>query len=94
MKFIITESQVDSLCKVFEKFINNEDYEGVCDVGVDYDDVMDSFVLNIFFDGRFAVEKGSRFTAHIKKIINQVGNKFMDGYGEKPLLYLHYKNCS
>lgn len=94
MKFIIIESQVESMCKVFEKFLNTENYEGVCDIGVDYDEEHDKFVINIFFDRRFAVKKGSKFTAHIKKIINQVGNKFMDGYGKKPFLYLHYKDCS
>lgn len=94
MRFIITESQVEKLCKVFEKFIATENYEGICDVDVDYDDTMDRFVLNIFFDRRFAVEKGRKFDAHMKKVIGQMYDRFIIATSYKPFLYVHYKDCN
>lgn len=90
MKVIVTESQVERLVSIFDKFINSESYEGVTNVMVDYDEVMDKYVLNIFFDTHFAAEKGSKFNTHMKKVINQVGLKFYDVTGMKPLLYYHF----
>lgn len=90
LKVIVTESQVERLVSIFDKFMNSESYEGVTNVMVDYDEVMDKYVLNIFFDTRFAVEKGSKFNSHMKKIINQVGLKFYEVTGMKPLLYHHF----
>lgn len=94
MNFIITESHVEKLCKVFEKFIATENYEGVCDVEVDYDEEHDKFVINIFFDRRFAVEKGSKFNAHVKRVIGQIKDRFIISTNHKPFLYLHYKDCN
>jgi len=91
MKVIITESQVEKLISIFEKFVNSESYEGVVDIGVDYDEIMDKFVLNIFFDKKFAIDLGLRFNSIRKKVINEIGMKFMDVTGFYPLLYEHYK---
>ena len=95
MKYIITESQVNSLIKVYSNFINSETYEGVCDVVIDYDDEMNKFVLNIFFDKEFVISLNdfSKQTKFTKNMVITIAQKFYDFVGKAPLLYKHYKDC-
>jgi hypothetical protein len=53
MKVLISESQLDKLKSIFSSLYDAKDYEGVCDIQVDYDEVMDKIVLNIFFDRKY-----------------------------------------
>lgn len=93
MKYLITESQVESLLNVFNHFINSENYEGVCNVLVDYDEEMDRFVLNVFFNLTYNINLGSKQHSFVKNSINEIGNKFFDFIGKKPLMYIHYNDC-
>lgn len=94
MKYIITESQVDTLIKIFTDFVNSESYEGVCSIGVDYDDVMSKFVINVFFKREFFINKNGGVTSsYIRKVINEVGYKFKDFTGNTPLMYQHFEDC-
>lgn len=93
MKFIITESQIDHMCKVFENLLLTESYEGVCNVDVDYDDVFDKFVINIFFDRKFSIKAGPKISSIRHKVVNKIGQKFFDFIGRKPFIYDHYEDC-
>jgi hypothetical protein len=94
MKYIIKESQVDNLIKIFTKLVNSETYEGVCNIGVDYDDVMNRFVINIFFNRNFFVNKdGGKTSSHMRRVTNDVGGKFLNFTGKTPLIYQHYDSC-
>jgi hypothetical protein len=93
MKVLISESQVDKLKSIFSSLYDVKDYEGVCDIQVDYDEVMDKIVLNIFFDRKFAITNGKNFNRIRKSVINSVGTKALNWLNNKPLLYEHYEDC-
>ena len=93
MKYIIKESQVDALLRVFSKFINSESYEGVCNITIDYDNEMSRFVINIFFDRKYLIDLGNKTPSYLKRIVNDVNEKFLYFTGYKPLLYSHYDDC-
>lgn len=93
MKYLVTESQVNSLINVYTNFLNSETYEGVCDVMVDYDEVMDKFVLNIFFDREFIIPLGEGQTRFINKKVRSIAGKFYHFTGKVPMWYNHFKNC-
>lgn len=95
MKVIITESQVGKIINVFSKFLNKDLKEGVCDVMVDYDEIMDRFVLNIFFDRKYIVklDDGGKQSNFIRKTINEYGNLFRSLSSKNPLIYQHFNDC-
>jgi hypothetical protein len=95
MKYVINESQVDNLIRVYSNFINSKKREGVCDILVDYDYIMDKFILNIFFDREFIINlgDGSKQTSFIRKTYNEIGQTFLSFIGLTPLLYEHYSEC-
>jgi hypothetical protein len=95
MKVIITESQVEKVINVFSKFLNKDSRKGVCNVTIDYDDMMDRFVLNIFFDRMYLVnlDSGGKQTNFIVKVVNEYGNLFRSLSSKNPLIYQHYDDC-
>lgn len=95
MKIIITESQVEKIINIFSKFLNKNTSEGVCHVMIDYDDVMNRFVLNIFFDRKYIVKlgNGGKQSNFIRKTVDEYGNLFRNFSEENPLIYQHYDNC-
>ena len=95
MKLIITESQVDRVINTFTRFLNKRSREGVCHVMVDYDEMMDRFVLNIFFDRKYVVKlnDGGKQSNFLRKTVNEYGNLFRDLSGQNPLIYQHYDDC-
>lgn len=95
MKVIITESQVEKVINLFSKTLNKRKREGVCNVMVDYDEVMDRFVLNIFFDRKYMVklDDGGKQSSFLRKIVDEYGNLFSDFSGHNPLIYQHFNNC-
>lgn len=95
MKIIITESQVEGIIKIFSKFLNKQSYDGVCNVMIDYDDMMNRFVLNIFFDRNYLTDlnDGGKQSNFLRKTVNEYGNLFRNFSGHNPLIYQHYDNC-
>jgi hypothetical protein len=96
MKYIITESQVGPLLKVYSFFLSSQKFVGVCNIDVDYDDVMGRFVLNIFFDTKYIlkVDKQGMKKWYQNKIVNDIGNKFYQFTNVRPLMYDHYTDCN
>ena len=95
MKYIITESHVKSLIKVYHNLMNSEKYDGVCEIMVDYDEMFDKFVLNIFFNREYLINlnTGSKQTSYLRKMVDEIGNIFLLFTGKTPLIYQHYYNC-
>jgi len=95
MKVIITESQVGKVINLFSKTLNKRKRDGVCNVMVDYDEVMDRFVLNIFFDRKYIVklDDGGKQSSFLRKTVNEYGNLFRDFSNHNPLIYEHFDEC-
>ncbi len=95
MKIKITKSQVENLISVFSKFLNRDLLGGVCNVIVDYDDEMNRFVLNVFFDRKHLVKlnDGGKQSNFLRKTVNEYGNLFRGLSGQNPLIYQHYGDC-
>ena len=93
MKVLISESQVDKLKRIYASLYDVKDYEGVCEIGVHYDEEFDKIILNIFFDRKFAVEKGSGFNKVKNTVTNDVGMKALNWMKKTPWIYIHFKNC-
>lgn len=96
MKYIILESQLDKVVNAFDSFINSQSYYGVCRVMVDYDEQIDKFVLNVFFDKKhiLSLNSGSKQTKFIRDVINEIGSNFYSFTTLKPLMYEHFDTCS
>jgi hypothetical protein len=55
---------------------------------------MNRFVINIFFNRNFFVNKdGGKTSSHMRRVINDVGWKFLKFTGKTPLIYQHYDGC-
>lgn len=95
MKVIITESQVGKVINLFSKTLNKRKRDGVCNVMVDYDEFMDRFVLNIFFDRKYIVklDDGGKQSSFLRKTVNEYGNLFRDFSNHNPLIYEHFDEC-
>jgi len=93
MKILISESHVNQFLGILEKIFENEKYEGVCSLGFDYDEQMDKFVINIFFDREYAISHGPNFNKVKNKAINDIGNKTVLWLNKTPLLFSHYDIC-
>ena len=93
MKVLISESQVDKLKSIISSLYDVKDYEGVCNIQVDYDEEFDKFVLNIFFNRKFAITNGKNFNKIKNSVINSVGLKTLNWINTKPLIYMHYEDC-
>ena len=97
MKYIITESQVGPLLKVYSSFLASQTFVGVCNVDVDYDDVMNRFVLNIFFDSKYIlkVDEHGMKKWYQNKIVSDIVNRFNQFTNvRRPLIYNHYTDCN
>jgi len=97
MKYIISEQQKnelkDNLRDIIQSYLdkNIENYYAIKRFWVDYNDVHDSYDINIFFDRQIAVEMGGginmlirRAGSHISHELNEIFN------GIKLKYYVHY----
>ena len=58
-------------------------------------EMFDKFVLNIFFNREYLINlnTGSKQTSYLRKMVDEIGNKFLLFTGKTPLIYQHYDNC-
>lgn len=94
MKYVITESQQDNLLSAFNQLMNSTSYKGVCRIWVDYDEIMDRYLINVFFSKDYLVNVAKERTAGIMRTtINQVAKRFFEFTGLRPMLYHHIDEC-
>ena len=50
---------------------------------------------NIFFNREYLINlnTGSKQTSYLRKMVDEIGNKFLLFTGKTPLIYQHYDNC-
>lgn len=94
MRIIISETQLERFKMAIDSFIDIKDYEGVCSLLLDYDEIMDKFVVNVFFDRKYFIGKSGGKTSSIhRKTINDIGEKIQSFTGDRVLLYSHFEDC-
>lgn len=94
MKYVITESQQDNLLSAFNQLMNSTSYKGVCRIWVDYDEIMDRYLINVFFSKDYLVNVvKERTVGFLLKTINLVTKRFFEFTGLTPFVYHHIDEC-
>ena len=68
------ERKFTKLLNNIQEYLNSNSYDSVVRVMVDYDEVMDDVIVNIFFDAEHAVKLGGG----INRVIKSTGKKIME----------------
>jgi len=89
MKYIITESKLErSIQKYLDSIVG--EYRVLNRIWADYDEVHDSFDINLFYDWEEAKEEGSLFTQLLKNQTREIHNDLKGFfYGIKFHFYYH-----
>jgi hypothetical protein len=90
----MSDSKIEKLLGLYQSYVDEFDYKEICRIWVDYEEVMDDIILNVFFSKRMAIDYGGRLTAISNRIIDEIGRKFFNFVGVKPKLYIHYEFCN
>jgi uncharacterized protein len=80
------ERKFTKLLNNIEEYINSNSYNSVIRVMVDYDEVMDDVIVNIFFDAEHAVKLGGGINSVIKKS----GKKIMEDLSVFPFDFKYH----
>jgi hypothetical protein len=80
------ERKFTKLLNNIEEYINSNSYNSVVRVMVDYDEVMDDVIVNIFFDAEHAVKLGGG----INSVIKRSGKKIMEDLSVFPFDFKYY----
>jgi hypothetical protein len=80
------ERKFTKLLNNIEEYINSNSYNSVVRVMVDYDEVMDDVIVNIFFDAEHAVKLGGGINSVIKKS----GKKIMEDLSVFPFDFKYH----
>ena len=70
--------------------INNMKFHAVKRVEFDYDEMMDGFHINIFFDRQFAIDNPKNFNKVKQNAIKEIGSTITTFFPFKFYIYLHY----
>jgi hypothetical protein len=90
----MSDSKIEKLLGLYQSYVDEFDYKEICRIWIDYDEVMDDIILNVFFSKRMAIDYGGRLTAISNRIIDEIGKKFFSFMGIKPKLYIHFEYCN
>ena len=80
------ERKFTKLLNNIEEYINSNSYDSVVRVMVDYDEVMDDVIVNIFFDAEHAVKLGGG----INSVIKRTGKKIMEDLSVFPFDFKYH----
>ena len=80
------ERKFTKLLNNIEEYINSNSYNSVIRVMVDYDEVMDDVIVNIFFDAEHAVKLGGG----INSVIKRSGKKIMEDLSVFPFDFKYH----
>jgi hypothetical protein len=75
MKYIITEDQENRFSKIVETFLNEIGFPHVSSFMVEYNDIMDRFDVNIFWNRETFLRLGQAQNQVHKKVVREVGIK-------------------
>jgi len=91
----ITDEAEDNMTKIIESYLdmNIDEYYGVKKFWVDYNEVHDSYDINIFFDRKLAIKLGGKMNIIIRKATDNIGNDTNNMFsGLKLGLYQHFED--
>jgi hypothetical protein len=85
------DGNVEKFIKKATKIINTIKIPAVKRVGFDYDEMMDGYHVNIFFDRQFAIDNPKNFNKVKQKAVQEIGSTVTSYFPFKFLFYLHYE---
>ena len=80
------ERKFTKLLNNIQEYLNSNSYDSVFRVMVDYDEVMDYLIVNIFFDAEHAVKLGGG----INSVIKRTGKKIMEDLSVFPFDFKYH----
>jgi len=81
--------KVESFIKRATKLINTIKFPEVKRIGFDYDEMMNGYHVNIFFDRQFAIDNPKNFNKIKQNSIKEIGKTITSYFPFKFLFYLH-----
>jgi len=85
------DGNVEKFIKKATKIINTIKIPAVKRVGFDYDEMMDAYHVNIFFDRQFSIDNPKNFNKVKQKAVQEIGTTVTSYFPFKFLFYLHYE---
>ena len=73
------------------RLINTLEIPAVKRVEFDYDEMMDAYHVNIFFDRQFSIDNPKNFNKVKQKAVQEIGSTVTSYFPFKFLFYLHYE---
>jgi hypothetical protein len=85
------KDNVTKFIKGATKLINTIQFPAVKRVEFDYDEMMDAYHVNIFFDRQFSIDNPKNFNRVKQKAVQEIGSTVTSYFPFKFLFYLHYE---
>jgi len=85
------KDNVTKFIKGATKLMNTIEIPAVKRIGFDYDEMMDGYHVNIFFDRQFAIDNPGNFNKVKQKAVREIGSTVTSYFPFKFLFYLHYE---
>jgi hypothetical protein len=86
-----SEGKTEHFEKKAGRLINTLKIPAVKRVDFDYDEMMDGYHVNIFFDRQFAIDNPKNFNKVKQKAVQEIGSTVTSYFPFKFLFYLHYE---
>ena len=83
--------KVESFVKKATKLINTIKFPAVKRINFDYDEMMDGYHVNIFFDKQFAIDNPKNFNKVKQNAIQEIGSTVTSYFPFKFYFYVHYQ---
>jgi len=83
--------KVESFIKRATKLINTIKFPAVKRIGFDYDEMMNGYHVNIFFDRQFAIDNPKNFNKVKQEAVKEIGSTVTSYFPFKFYFYLHYE---
>jgi hypothetical protein len=86
-----SEGKTEHFEKKAGRLINTLEIPAVKRVEFDYDEIMDGYHVNIFFDRQFSIDNPKNFNKVKQKAVQEIGTTVTSYFPFKFLFYLHYE---
>ena len=83
--------KVEYFIKKANKLINTIKFNAVKRINFDYDEMMDGYHVNIFFDKQFAIDNPKNFNKVKQNSIQEIGSTVTSYFPFKFYFYIHYQ---
>jgi len=83
--------KVESFVKRATKLINTIKFPAVKRIGFDYDEMMNGYHVNIFFDRQFSIDNPKNFNKVKQEAVKEIGSTVTSYFPYKFYFYLHYE---